>query len=355
MRKFLDPNSVEAKKFCDKWDNSSVNDRLLTCKELNANYDSAMRYRRNISIIYPLSKQKIEYGKSPEKEPLPIINLPELKIREFVPKPKSGTEEIQVVLLSDSHAGKITNSFNDQVYKTRIQKLFDKILLIKHLQENSHPVNKLVIPYLGDMVQGENPHQGSKVGDISMGARDQVIKLAFPTNFEFICSLKQHYSEISIECWAGNHGSIGKEAPQTSNWDLMLYDLMKSTLEKKKGIKINIHEDFGSVIKILNHNFFCLHGDGTTTNGGVPWMALSRKISKWYMQYKGFEYVVLGHFHTTAYTEIGRNTQLFMNGALVSDDDWSLKKMGISSTPTQWTFGVHPIQGVSWQYPLNIE
>jgi hypothetical protein len=153
----------------------------------------------------------------------------------------------------------------------------------------------------------------------------------------------------------GNHGMISKEAPQTSNWDLMLYDLLKSAFEKNDHIKVTIHEDFGSIVTVLGHKFFCTHGDGTQTNGGVPWMALSRKITKWYMQYNGFEYICSGHFHTTAFVEVAKDVELFMNGTLASDDDWSIKKMGISSTPTQWTFGVHPTQGVSWMYPLNVE
>lgn len=353
MRKVPDPQSKEAELFCKQWDNSDHLGKLTLCEKFGIKYPTGKEFRSNLKDKYPY--KGIKYGKKPDKEPIPVLNIPEINLKQYTPKEKSGVDEQQVLVRSDGHAGKITNSYNEDIYKKRLEKLFNKTILIKQLQENSHPVNHLTLLLLGDMVQGENVHQGSQVGDISCGARDQVVKIAFPTNLEFIYSLKQHYSTIDIECWPGNHGNISREAPKTSNWDLMLYDLLKSSLEKQKDIKINIHEDFGSVIKILGHSFFCLHGDGTTTNGGVPWMALSRKISKWYMQFKGFEYVVLGHFHTTAYTEIGRNTDLFMNGAMVSDDDWSLKTMGISSTPTQWTFGVHPRQGVSWQYPLNIE
>ena len=47
--------------------------------------------------------------------------------------------------------------------------------------------------------------------------------------------------------------------------------------------------------------------------------------------------------------------EYFMTGSLVSDDDWALKKLGISSNPSQFIFGIHPTMGVTWRYPLVVD
>lgn len=349
--KFPKSPSPEAEQFCNKWDSLNHERKIRLCESYGATYAGGKEYRTRVSNDYPYKKN---YQKEVEEDPMPIINLPKIKIREYQARVRTGTEEQQAVIISDWHADKITKSYNKEIYKKRVHNLFDKIILIKELHEHMYPINVINLFYLGDNVQGENTHQGSKVGDISMGARDQVVRLALPTNLEFIYSLRQHYSEIHLYCWAGNHGMISKETPQTSNWDLLLYDLLKSTIVDPN-ITVDISEDFGSVVEVFGHRFFGFHGDGTNSIQGVPLIALSKKIKSWHMQFGGFEIAMCGHFHKTQYDEIARGAELFMNGTLVSDDDWALKRLGISSTPTQWTFGIHPDRAVSWQYPLNVE
>ncbi len=44
-----------------------------------------------------------------------------------------------------------------------------------------------------------------------------------------------------------------------------------------------------------------------------------------------------------------------MGASLVSDDDWALQRLGISSNPSQWLFGVHPRRGITWRYSLCVD
>jgi hypothetical protein len=217
-----------------------------------------------------------------------------------------------------------------------------------------YPIKKLNLILVGDNVQGENVHQGSKIGSTSMGGRDQVIKLALPTITELTLNLKQHFTEIELQCWSGNHGHLGKEAPESSSWDLLLYDIIKEKLDRY-GIKVNVHEEFGGVIQIDGFRFFCTHLDGIPCQQGVPLMAITRRLDKWYQQFKGFDYAIGGHFHKHLNDGVSARMEFFLNGTMVSDDDWALKRLGISSRPSQWTFGVHPRNGVTWRYPLFLD
>lgn len=284
-----------------------------------------------------------------------IFNVPEIKLKEYISQESNGDEEIMILHCGDGHAGKITRSYNKDVYKHRMETIFDSVMIILNLHRHMYPIRKLHIINTGDNVQGENPYQGSKIGSVEMGAMDQVVKLALPCWLDLVFSLKQNFEEIEMDLFPGNHGRYSLEAPETSNWDLMLYNAIKSVTEKEKGIKVNVHEEFGDIVEINGFRFFCFHGDDIPCQQGVPFFALDKKIKSWHMQTGGFNYALSGHFHKRSSNEIGTNVEHFMCGSLVSDDEWALKKLGISSCPSQWVFGVHPHFGITFRYPLVVD
>lgn len=284
-----------------------------------------------------------------------IIQLPEIQLREYkAPKRRRGDEEEAILHTGDGHADKVTPSYNADVYLARMDTMFDSIMTIVTLHRNMYPIRTLRIVDTGDNVQGENPFQGSKVGTITMGVRDQIAKLALPAWVKLICSLKQEFEEVEFDGFPGNHG-YERLAPETSRADLSLYDLLRAKIGDKKGITINIHEAFGEIITILGWKFFVFHGDGIPCQQGVPFFALDRKLKSWHMQYGGFNYALSGHFHKRHSDEISSLLEYFMCGSLVSDDDWALKKLGISSNPSQNLMGVHPRMGITWRYGLLVD
>jgi hypothetical protein len=320
-------------------------------QELGMNVDSYEKRMRERGI--KLSERNSEI---PPLDQRPIIvNLPTVKLREYKgKKTRRGDEEEAILHMSDGHAGKITPSYDPDVYKSRIDTLFDATMTIVTLHRHMYPIKKLRIIKTGDEIQGESPYQGSKVGGVAMGARDQVAKLAFPTNVRLIASLKQEFEEIEIECVPGNHG-WDRLSPETSREDLRLYDLLKAYFENTKGIKINIYENFGTIVNVMGFKCFLFHGDGIPCQQGVPFFAIDKKLKAWYMQYGGFNYAFGGHFHKRHSDEISSRLEYFMCGTLVSDDDWALKKLGISSSPSQNIYGMHPKMGVTWRYGLNVD
>ena len=284
-----------------------------------------------------------------------MVNLPPIKLREYkARKARRGDEETQILHTGDGHAGKITRSYNSDVYKARMEAMFDHLLTITNLHRNMYPINKLRIIDTGDKVQGENPFQGSKAGEIEMGVRDQIVKLALPMWIELIGSLKQNFAEVTVDFFPGNHGH-DRLAPETSSWDIALADLIRAKLDSHKGITINVHERFGDIIYIEGFRFFCFHGDGILCQQGVPFFSLDKSLKSWYMQYGGFNYALGGHFHKAHSDEISSKLWYSMVSTLVSDDEWALKKLKISSNPSQWTYGIHPRYGITWTYRLQVD
>jgi len=288
-------------------------------------------------------------------EPEVTINLPPIKLREYkAAKRGRGDEEEAILHTSDGHAGKITPSYDGDVYKTRMDGIFDSTMKIVTLHRQMYPIRKLRILATGDNIQGENPYQGSKVGTITLGARDQTAKLAYPAWVRLIGSLAQEFEVVELEGIGGNH-SYSKLAPETSREDYRLYDLLKAYFYNNKRVKINIHENFSEIVDIQGFRSFVFHGDDIPCQQGVPFFALDKKLKAWYMQYGGFQYAFGGHFHKRHSDEISSRLEYFMCGALVSDDDWALKKLGISSSPSQNIYGMHKNYGITWRYAVQVD
>jgi hypothetical protein len=293
---------------------------------------------------------------APEGEKIePVIILPPVKLNIYKHHAeKMGHEEEAILHLSDGHAGKITVSFDADVYNLRMDNIFDGVMRIITLHRNIYPIRKLHIIITGDNIQGENPFQGSKVGSIMMGARDQMVKIAYPAMVKLIASLAQEFEEIVVDCVGGNHGK-DRLAPETSTEDLRLYDLLKVYFGQYKGIKINVHEGYSAIINLNGFRSFIFHGDKIKCTQGIPMMAINRRLVSWYHHYGGFQYAFGGHFHKRLSDEISSKLEYFMCGTLVSDDDWAIENIGISSNPSQGLYGIHPERGITWRYALQVD
>ena len=298
--------------------------------------------------------------REPKSKPTPEINIeykiitPEVK--EYIPKlVGKGDPETQVIVIGDDHAGAKTPSFNSKVYKKRFDVLFQSVMRITELHRNMYPLNDLVILDVGDNVQGENPYQGSTIGAVECGAVEQVYDLALPTLAGLLCSFKQEFKTIKFYGVRGNHGKLSRIAPQTSNWDLALY----RALEKAKlpdGIEIHFSDEFNQIVEIEGFRFFVFHGDQIRNAPfGIPYFALIRAVKDWYVTFGGFPYAVAGHFHKEDYLRVTSETKLLINGALVTDDPYTLEQIKTSTIPNHWTFGVHKKHGISWIYSLVLD
>ena len=352
-------DSEEAQEICNLYPTASR--EKMNEWRVKYGYKTVISLREAIRTQYQIFRQRnIPELEAEEirKEAL-VINLPPVKVNLYKGgRQKKGDEEEMVVIDSDGHAGKLTNSYNKEIYRKRMETKFNSIVTIVNLHRKMYPIKKLHILALGDHIQGENVHQGSKLEEVEMGARNQLIKIAVPIWNDYLASLRQHFTEIIIDGFPGNHGAYDRLAPATSNWDFLLYDILEQGIcQKVKNLTMNIHDDPSGmgIVNIMGFRMLCFHGDAVRSTQGVPYFALQRRIKEWYMQFGGFSYAFCAHFHKLAYDEIGAGVEMYMNSTLVSDDPWALKKLGVSSRPRQWALGFHPRMGISWAYRLIVD
>ena len=173
-----EPDTKEAKTLIVYYETCTDGDTDRLAKEYGyknrSNFISSMRKR--------LGAKRVSEQASPDLERVPIVvTLPPVKLRDYKhKKARRGDEEIALLHNSCGHAGKITKSFDEDAYNQRMDTMFDSTMAIITLHRNMYPINTLHIVNVGDNVTGENPFQGSKVGTITVGARDQTTKIAYP-------------------------------------------------------------------------------------------------------------------------------------------------------------------------------
>jgi len=132
---------------------------------------------------------------------------------------------------------------------------------------------------------------------------------------------------------------------------MMLYKALRPLLEHHK-TEVNISNDFNIQFFIQGFKFFAFHGDQIRAHQGIPYFAMDRKIKSWHMTYNRFNYSLCFHYHKDDYYRVSAVIKAFINGALRTDDPFSLEVVGTSTIPSQWTFGVHEKMGVTWAYSL---
>ena len=321
-----------------------------------ASFESNMFVQLGARRIRKGPEVKLDGGTVPP-EPDPAITLPPVALKHYASSKRAkGDPEDQVILLGDHHDGEITPTYNPEVCAARTDKLFHSAMVITELHRHMYSVDNLVIIMVGDMVHGENPRQGARIGTTACGALSQVYELALPRLNNLICSFKENFKTVKIYGVPGNHGMVSRDAPETSNWDIALY---KALARERLPAGIEVYPprdgDFQQIVNINGFDFFCYHGSEIRMSNGVPYFAQTRKVMSWYVTFDRFPYAVQGHFHKDDYLRISARTKLFCNGALVSDDPYALRVVGTSTIPTQCTFGVHARHGVTWNYNLIVD
>ena len=148
-----------------------------------------------------------------------------------------------VLLISDVHVGRTTQSYNLEEFERRLQNLYHNVLKVKEIINKSYKLPVLNILFLGDIVDGENlyPSQPHKQ---EMDADDQM-DLAVNRFAEFILDLFgsgrwKRFNEIRIWAAEGNHGRVGRRNSEKTNYDRIFYKRLQDRLAFNDNIEFNL-------------------------------------------------------------------------------------------------------------------
>ena len=278
------------------------------------------------------------------------VPYPKFRVKPFrIAKARRDEEDIGI-LLGDTHGGRITVSYSPEIYQQRMDNYLEAVMDLINLHR---PIRRAYVIKLGDAAQGENVHQGSKIGTTSMPVSQQIFDLIVPSEARFIMSLAQGVSEVIVKGVPGNHGVYDKTAPRETNWDNFLNKHLAMALQNQKNVQVECTDQFYQLFDIRGFSFFIIHGDQAKGSyQGVPLFALRRKYQEYYAYAGGFHYAYNGHFHTLGHDAINTIADFTINPPMVTGDDWALEKIGRASKPIQLVFGVHNKYGRTFEYKV---
>ncbi len=261
-------------------------------------------------------------------------------------------EEEAVLVLSDVHVGKITNTYNPEVFKERLNKVNTGLLRIIELLRNGYKIETLNIILAGDIVDGEGIYP-TQAMSINQGALKQVFHIGVPEFSNMFVNLLKYFKKIKIHCVRGNHGRVGRFADETSNWDLALYEACKATTQNYKNIEWNISYNWENRFKIYDRTFLVVHGHQIKMALNIPHYGVTSKGMRWQGSMGHFDYLVMGHFHAIQICE-WNDWSYLMNGTFSTNDEFSEEVIGLMGSAKQLFFGVHPRKGITFHYKIKL-
>jgi len=246
-----------------------------------SSYERRMR-ERGVGAVDKEHNVVIESTAPPERIP-----YPNLDIKPFKPAKSSRDEEDLNIVIADPHIDKITETYNLEICKSRFDRLLDSVMTIINLHR---PIRQVNVFMLGDITQGENAFQGSKIGETGKGVMEQIFDDAIPIISRFLTSLSQGVERVDAYGVRGNHGRYAKEAPDKTNWDTFFYKVLESAMGNQKSVNVYPSRNFYQLVNIRGFRFFLIHGDQVNATAGIPLFAMRRKMQEWFAYVGGFNY-----------------------------------------------------------------
>lgn len=273
-------------------------------------------------------------------------------------------EEYAVALLSDLQTGKVTPDYNTEVCRERVMRYAEKIVRITEVQRRHHPVRHLVVPLLGDAVEGIGIFPGQQwLIDSTLYA--QVFKSTPTIIVDFVRYLLQHFETVTIEAVQGNHGRLGRkgEFGPEDNSDRMVYFIVQLLLRDEPRFTMNMADPSGErawykIMEIGNYKALLIHGDQIRGSMGFPWYGLGKKINSWASGGLGgdsdFRDVMMGHYHTPAMITLNKRL-VWANGSTESTNTFAAEVLASQGDPVQLLLFVDPEKGfVTGSYAVRL-
>lgn len=308
---------------------------------------SESRNLKKEEIIEIITKQLFDYSKKNSIDEI-VRKVTAIKTR---PLPKHKPFEDSVLVLSDLHIGKKTETYSIKIYRERINRLYESLRSINKVGRTGYRLDNLHIFMVGDIIDGEDIYATHAHG-IEIPVLDQIL-IADETLTEFIIKCSLLYKKVFIHCVKGNHGRKSKESHPNTNFDLILYHMLENKFVKIPKIKFSISHDFYNTAEVQGKNFLLIHGGQINMYLNIPWYGMQRATASWTGSFKEhFDYLVQGHFHITGMIPWNRKT-LILNGTAVSSDDFGREVIKTSPSNTQWFFQVHRDRGITARYELD--
>lgn len=266
--------------------------------------------------------------------------------------------EVAVATMSDLHLCLNTKSHTFETGAKANDRFMSKVFKLTDLQRTHKNIKTLHINALGDLIQGTANFSNQR-WSVDRPSINQAEALTEILVRDIELSLV-NFENVVVNFREGNHGYIvsAKTSPDPdfSNWETVVGRSLQWAFRNHPRVKINLSEDWYSIVDILGTKMLLTHGHAVSGSGSFD--NLIKTVNKWHAILPHFDICVQGHWHRLARLPLPRSHYserprvLYVNGTSVKEDDF-LQRMGGSPTPQWWLFFVGE-RGVTNEYAVDL-
>lgn len=265
--------------------------------------------------------------------------------------------ETAVLVMSDLHYGKVTPSFNPEVFESRLRSLSAKVRRVRELL-SGYELDSLVVCLLGDVNDGTDIYATQPHHQAVSDVRQQALDFSGLMR-DFLLDQAEAWGRVTVHCVPGNHGRAGKRVHEAANWDLVAYDYLRMGLAGDGRVEVNVPDSregdpFIRVVNVRGHGYLLYHGHDIRSFSNIPWYGMMLRLMRWRSTaaFPPWRVACMGHFHTLGAWRFNQIV-LLATGTMVSDDEWALRSFGWESATQCWLFGASDSRPVTWSFALD--
>lgn len=295
---------------------------------------------------------------------------PEFDSSKLFKSDKHATGQSAVLLLSDTHIGSVVHpeqtlgmgNYNFEVFLRRLKRLERSVFSILE-DHTSTPIPELVIPMLGDMLDGALTHSaecGQANTLLTQFYSGGHALAQFLRNLSVIAPIRIHACVGNHTRWQHQHKMPTKN--RNSNYDMLLYLYVQALTRDISGIQWELNDQPFATFEVQGFPFYCGHGDnlrGGDKALGLPAHSMGRMVSTTTQLFTRAgrdtpAYYCVGHLHRPISIPHAKG-EIIVNGAFPGIDGYALGEYFNSSFPIQKFWLMHPKFGRSATYDLRLD
>jgi len=275
-----------------------------------------------------------------------------------------------VLLFSDTHIGAVIKpeqtlnlgEYNFEIFLRRLQRLEKSIFSVLQ-NHTTTEISELVIPILGDMLDGALSHSAEcgQVNTMLTQFYSGGHAIAqFLRNLSVIAPLRIFGCVGNHPRWQNQHKMPTKN--RNSNFDQFLYLYVQALTRDLPRIVWHLDWQPFAVFDVQGYTFYAGHGDNLRGGDkilGLPAHSIGRAVSTTTQLFNRSgkdtpSYYCFGHLHRPISLPHARG-EILVNGAFPGIDGFALGEYFNSSLPSQKLFLIHPKFGKAAAYDLRLD
>ncbi len=264
-------------------------------------------------------------------------------------------------VLSDTHFDEVVNpnelggrnKYNREIAVMRLERFFQKIILLTREYITGLDYNGVVLFLGGDIFSGDIHEELTETNEDTMLGSVLFWSEQLSAG---ISLLADEYENVHVPCVVGNHGRRTRK-PRSKlrardNFDWFLAKTLENHFADDDRVTFDIPDATDCTVIINTTNYLLTHGDQAKGGGGIGgiWPPIMRLVARKRVNNR-FDCMVLGHWHQLV---MAPSSGFILNGSLKGWDEYAATSNFPFEQAQQALWIDVPEHGISWQTAIHV-